>query len=237
MNDEYQVTEELALKVLTTVNAGLTGGLGRPVPGQMCVEAAVCYAMGLPHSDRPTCVGEAVRRFKIRLNDSRWSSDAARASGMRKLAIAQLGSDTIDQKAFAKIVIEKSIRRIVPMAMRSAASVNPKYADELEAAAKRCEVEGTGESAKEARAVARKAAAAAADAAAAAAYAADAAAYAAAGGDAADAADAAAYAAYAAGAKKSSDEVLNLCADIGLQALIELKSPGAAFLYLVEDQA
>lgn len=85
----YELSESLAAKVLATVDAGLVQGIGIAEPGAMCIEAAVCYAMGLPHSDRPTCVGEAVRAFKIRLNDSQWSSDKARAEGMRKLAIAQ----------------------------------------------------------------------------------------------------------------------------------------------------
>jgi hypothetical protein len=256
-----EVNEALARKVLDTVNAGLVSGIGVPEPGKMCVEAAVCYAMGLPHSDQPTCVGEAVRAFKIRLNDSRWSSDKARTNGMRKLAIAQLGSNVIDQKAFARIVAEQCIRQIVPIALRAAASVNPKHSDNLEAAAVRCEQEGTSESARAARAVARDAAAAAA---ADAADAADAYAAAAAAAVAADAADAYAAAASrsltaASGAGKNAkakggnnaispeaaataklepdairDGVLNRVAEIGLSALVELKSPGCAFLYLAE---
>jgi hypothetical protein len=87
------ISREIAVKVLETVDAGLVAGLGRPVPGQMCVEAAVCYAMGLPHGDDPSCVAEALRAFKIRLNDSSWSSEAARAKGMRRLALVQLGSE------------------------------------------------------------------------------------------------------------------------------------------------
>ena len=51
-----EITQEIAAKVLEIVDAGLVGGVGKPVPGQMCVEAAVCYAMGLPHGDEPTCV-------------------------------------------------------------------------------------------------------------------------------------------------------------------------------------
>lgn len=51
-----EITREIASKVLEVVDAGLVKGLGQPLPGQMCVEAAVCFAMGLPHSDEPTCV-------------------------------------------------------------------------------------------------------------------------------------------------------------------------------------
>ena len=87
-----EITRELAAKVLETVDAGLAAGVGEPIPGQMCVEAAVCYAMGLPHGDQPSCVSPAVRAFKIVLNDAEWSSPLARAKGMRRLAIAQLGS-------------------------------------------------------------------------------------------------------------------------------------------------
>lgn len=47
------VTREIAAKVRDTIDAGLVQGLGEPIPGQMCVEAAVCYALGLPHGDDP----------------------------------------------------------------------------------------------------------------------------------------------------------------------------------------
>src|SRR5690349_4673650 len=96
------LNEDVAKKVLETVDAGLCRGMGEPVPGQMCVEAAVCYALGLPHSDNPPCVGEAIRSFKIQLNDSCWSSNAARAKGMRRVAVAQLGSIEVDQVAFVQ---------------------------------------------------------------------------------------------------------------------------------------
>ena len=87
-----EITKAVAEKVLATVDAGLVKGLGESEPGKMCVEAAVCYAMGLPHSDNPGCVSSAVRWFKIALNDADWSSNAARAKGMRRLALIQLGS-------------------------------------------------------------------------------------------------------------------------------------------------
>jgi hypothetical protein len=241
MND-FAVSESLARKVLETVDAGLSHGLGEPVPGKMCVEAAVCYAMGLPHSDRPTCVGEAVRRFKIRLNDSSWSSRTARANGMRKLAIAQLGSNSINQRAFARIVTEQTIRQIIPIALRSAAKCVPSHAEALERAAKWCEQEGTEEATRNARDVARDADDAAAAACAATSAAARAVAFAdeattkaKAGCDAA-AADAVAEAASlsADAACASRDDVLNKTAEIALQALIELNSPGCEYLFLTD---
>jgi len=88
-----KINEEIAKRVLEVVDKGLTDGIGEAVPGEMCVEAAVCYAMGEPHTDRPRCVEPAIRDFKINLNDHEsWRNDKSRAAGLRRLAIAQLGS-------------------------------------------------------------------------------------------------------------------------------------------------
>lgn len=96
------ITEELSKKVLEVVDVGLCSGVGIPQPGEMCVEAAVCYALGEPHGARPSCVNRDVRRVKIQLNDDeRWDSTKARAKGMRRLAIAQLGTkENFDEEDF-----------------------------------------------------------------------------------------------------------------------------------------
>jgi hypothetical protein len=233
-----EITQEIAAKVLSVVDAGLVSGVGEPVPGKMCVEAAVCFALGLPHSDDPQCVSRAVRSLKIRLNDSNWSTDKARAQGLRRLAIAQLGTrDKIDDKEFAKRVAELAIKKYVPAALRAAASIQKsvEHKDALLKAASRCEIEASGQSARDARnaanaAAANAAAEAAAYAAYAAAYAADAAAVAA--DAAADAADAAADAADA--KKAARDKSLAGFAEEVVQILIDMKAPGAAFLNLTE---
>ena len=98
-----QLSRELAAKVLQTVDAGLVSGVGNPVPGQMCVEAAVCYALGQPHGDEPKCVGSAVRRFKIRLNDSCWPSDRERGP----LACANSGNCPTRQRYHRPTCIRK----------------------------------------------------------------------------------------------------------------------------------
>jgi hypothetical protein len=147
----------------------------------MCVEAAVCFALGLPHGDDPACVARAVRSLKICLNDKNWSSKAARAKGLRRLALAQLGSaGVVDDHEFAKRVAELAIRKCVPAALRSAASIqkDPAHKSAMLQAASRCEKEGSREAAIEGKNAAYAASAASAAAAA--------------------AANAAAYAAYAA---------------------------------------
>lgn len=129
-------------KVLSVVDAGLSHGLGVPEPGGMCVEAAICYALGLPHGDDPGCVAASVRAFIMRLNDSYWSSHAARAVGLRALAVAQLGSyGVVDDVEFARCISTEVIRVIIPIALRVVG---------LEEAAQRCEREPSRESAQHA---------------------------------------------------------------------------------------
>src|SRR3954469_5251302 len=119
MYEEFN--EDTVKRLLKTVDAGLTRGKGSPIPGKMCVEAAVCYALGMPHSDNPTCVDKAVRAFKIRLNDSTaWPSGMARAKGLRKVAVAQLGSKgAIDSNRFAEIVSIETVKCILPLVLKN----------------------------------------------------------------------------------------------------------------------
>src|SRR4029077_19853867 len=141
-----EITDTIAAKVLATVDAGLCSGLGVAEPGKMCVEAAVCYALGLPHGDDPACVSHALRSFKVRLNDARWSSNEARAKGLRRLALIQLGSTShLNNEDFARRVSELAIRKAVPAALRSSASVqrNPQDRALLLEHASICEREGT----------------------------------------------------------------------------------------------
>ncbi len=245
MEGKLEITRDVAAKVLSVVDAGLVSGIGDPIPGRMCVEAAVCYALGLPHGDEPSCVASALRRLKIRLNDSSWSSDRARAKGLRRLALAQLGSaGTLDEKEFVRRVVDYALRVSTPAALRAAASIqkDPNHKSKLIAAAARCEKEASREAAMGAKEIAYAADAAAnACAAAYAAYAANAAAYAAyayAADAAANAcaaayaADAAAYAADAAAYAYARDKSLAEYAETVVQILIDMKAPGCQWLDL-----
>lgn len=199
-----EITEAIAAKVRDTVDAGLVAGVGIPVPGQMCVEAAVCYALGLLHGDDPGCVASSLRELKIRLNDLRWSSSEARAKGLRRLAVAQLGSlGVLDDDEFNRRVLEMTIRRMLPLALRAAAARNPKHAEALEGAALRCEQEGTREAARHAKSVASNACA----------Y--------------------GAYAASAAACAYAYDHALAEYAEWVVEILIDLKAPGCQWLSLV----
>jgi hypothetical protein len=199
------------------IEKGLCKGLGsRNDNDTMCIEAAICYALDLPHSDDPKCVADAVRRYKIALNDKNWSSKTARAKGLRDLGIAQLGSKgVVNDAEFITLLAEKHIKVLIPKLFREIFPLNQSCLD----AADRCEVEGSKD------AVANAAAAANAANAAYAAYAANYANYAA---NAANyAANAANYANYAAG---KNDEYLILSASLCLEVLRALKSPGCQYV-------
>ena len=114
-----EVTREVAQKVLDTVNPGLVSGIGKPIPGQMCVEAAVCFALGLPHGDEPDCVAPSLRTFKIGLNDLNWSSNQARTDGLQELALLQLGSKgNLDEVEFIRRVVMLVINKYLPPILR-----------------------------------------------------------------------------------------------------------------------
>lgn len=183
----------------TILARGLCSGVGT-ADGQMCIEAAITVALGLPFNDEPECVATAVRRYKIALNDKQWSSPAARAAGLRDLGIAQIGSKGIvDDKAFLRRLSEKTIRVLVPTLFRECFPGKPWAID----AANDCEREGTAESARRAKRAAYDAATPTA------------------------ATDAAATDAYAAAA---ADKYLLLSASLALEVLRELNSPGCAYV-------
>lgn len=212
---------------------------------QMCVEAAVCAALGLPHGDDPKCVASSVRDYMIRINDSKWSSPTARATHLRDLGIAQLGSlGVIDDLEFVRMLAGKTIKILLPPLLRSVFDNNAA----VMLAADQCEQDGSCDAAKAAAKAAFEAAFApdsagykAADAADAAADAANDAVYAA---IAADAADAAAYVLYTAdpakickgsGDPKELDKYLILSTQLALETLGELDSPGARYLDTVGE--
>ena len=216
-----QITKELVTKINKLLDEGLVCGLGNPIPGKMCVEALICYALDLPHGDEPNCVSPAIRSLKIRLNDSNWSSNKARAEGMRNLAILQLGTNNnFSDVDFTHKVAMFSCCEFLPFFLRDIDKEKKWFTEELESGLRNAK---TLEEAKNAAANAAYAADAATDAA-----------------DAADAAatatDAAAYAAYAAyaaanaAAANADDKYLNLFAKGVERILIEMNVPGKDFI-------
>ena len=127
---------------------------------------------------------------------------------MRKLAIAQLGSDSIDQIQFGKLVAFNSMTRILPLVLkhtlkvRAKRNINDKYGDEIAGLVKELE---NAKDLKVAEVITE------------------------------NARDLLKYAnAYA--DEKFRLKLLNLSAEVALDALIELKSPGCRWLSLCETK-
>lgn len=89
-------------------------GTGEQLPAWRCESYTFYYPL-LPHDDDTKCVGWAVRYLVFHINNREWSSDAARAEGLRKLVVAQLGSDKLDQFRFAHLVALKTVQRMCPL--------------------------------------------------------------------------------------------------------------------------
>jgi hypothetical protein len=155
---------------------------------------------------------------------------------MRRVAIAQLGSDQIDEWRFAEIVVRLTIQRILPVALRAVArrASDPRKSTLL-AAAVRCETDGTGAAASSV--ICRFLSARAADAISAAVIAVDYATEekttAAASAAANAAADAARLAARVRGV--NADRVLTMAAEIAVEALQECGSQGCRWLWLCDE--
>lgn len=240
---EIKLTKSVARKILEVIDHpdGLVRGLGKPEPGKFCVEAAVQYVLtnGQEHNAEPACVGTAVRAFKIKLNDCYWSSNQARAKGMRRLAVAQLGSNKIDQVKFGELMFLRGTQKLLPFVFREIAKIKPagKYQDDLNNHADICTAVKTFEEARQACMNATAFASAfAASAAFAYASAASAYTYAAAFAFAASAASAYTYD-FKQAKLGEKDRLLLLTAEVGVECLIELKSPGTKWLDICKAQS
>jgi hypothetical protein len=119
-DDDIQITEAHVRKLKSVIGKGLCAGLGVGTPGEMCVMAAIHYSLGgNGRSDEVHCVEENVQAFDISLNDSIWSSDKARGRGMRREAIAKLGSRHIDPERWAYLTVRNYIAAVVPYLLKN----------------------------------------------------------------------------------------------------------------------
>lgn len=214
MLDQYNF-QEIIPKFDAILERGLCKGVGKP-DDQMCIEAAICTALGLPFGDNPICVARTVRSYKIAINDKIWSSPQARAKALRDIGIAQIGSkDTVNDEEFIRRLSQKTIQVLIVHLFR-----NNKYTKnnlKLQELTNICEKEPTDINC-------RKLAATAAT------YTATAATYTAAT-HAAHAAHAAAHAAHAAdAADAAADDYLIMSVNLALEVLKELKSPGCEWI-------
>jgi len=117
----------------TYIAQGLCAGMHSD-SGQVCIEAAISLALGEGLRDEPSCVHPRISELTITLNDNEWSSSEARAQGLYKLGLAQLGTRVgakyILYGNIASHMLDKIIKRKVLPALKTIYT-EPQYQEEL----------------------------------------------------------------------------------------------------------
>lgn len=105
-----KIKEEKVKELIKTIDAGLCYGLGKPRAGEMCVMHAISVIIeGREYDDAPECVNDDISDFDIALNDQPWSSNKARAKGMKREAVAKLGSTEINGDKWLRDVMSAAL--------------------------------------------------------------------------------------------------------------------------------
>lgn len=112
-----QITDKIVSKLLGIIDKGLCHGSGfNSRTGDVCVQQAVNIAvsdksfdqhLGRRPTDRPSCVHIYVRDFGVRLNDRFQGSAEERAKLLRKFAVAELGSSSVNMDRFRELLVTK----------------------------------------------------------------------------------------------------------------------------------
>ena len=95
----------------------------------MCVEAAVCFSpLACLTATKPPCVkAPAVRAFKDRIKRLRLVNGQIPLKGLQRLAIAQLGSNEIDEVIFTqRISLSQLCAKCYLIALTQPLSSKPK---------------------------------------------------------------------------------------------------------------
>lgn len=158
------ITATIVTNILAAIDAGIIAEAGTYVPGNMPVEDAIRYGFGDEEESEVSRAGGEGGRFLAMLGGSPWSSNSARAAGLRKLAIAQLGSadfdddaTKIDQAAIMSFIAEKTTKRIIPFALADLSHYHKPLRNEINEARILCVEEGTRDAAERVVQVALKA--------------------------------------------------------------------------------
>lgn len=99
------ITKGMVQALLDYCKKGFCHGAGEISDGQFCVQQAVNMAttLGEEIGDDPDCVHKKFCGLGIALNDLEfWSSDKARAKGLQRLAVAEMGTEEWDGEKIRK---------------------------------------------------------------------------------------------------------------------------------------
>lgn len=140
-----QITEETIRSLLAVVDQGLSKGRYYPDESKPSIDEAICLALKEPHRPSLLCISPQLRKLLVQFNDVNWTSEAARANGLRLLAVAQFGAaGAIDPELFVREVNMALVTKLYPrvLRLRAAAQAEPLQSQMLSAADK-CESDGS----------------------------------------------------------------------------------------------
>lgn len=100
-----KLDKSIVSKLLGILGNGLCHGAGN-MNQTFCVQQAVSQATGeRKREDHPLCVGSDIIELGICLNDnSHWESPESRAKGLVRFAVAELGSNELNQGEFMSVL-------------------------------------------------------------------------------------------------------------------------------------
>ena len=113
--DTHNVKQTQLASIVLTYGAHSTREDG------VCAEEAVALLAGLGHTDSPPCASPVLIALGQRLNDSGWSSNAARTAAIAPYLLPQIGTagDGLDQRR-AYALADVAVREIAPEALDAA---------------------------------------------------------------------------------------------------------------------
>lgn len=115
------ITRTLVDRIKKLVGYGLSEGEGDRGRGTMCVQACVQAALEEEHNDNPACVPGNRKNFGITLNDlAGWDDDLARGKGLKRYAIAQLGTSTKPEADFDRLVVTQMYEKRFHLLLKEA---------------------------------------------------------------------------------------------------------------------
>jgi hypothetical protein len=116
-----KITKKHIEDLLKLFSRGLISGAGQD-PNHFCVQQAVHKVLDgeleAQKSDRPPqwCVKDEICSFGIRMNDAHgWGGVTNRAKGLRRFAVAELGSNKINYADFHRKLVDKLSGKITPL--------------------------------------------------------------------------------------------------------------------------
>ncbi len=164
-----QLTPEQAKSVLAAIDFGIAGSAIHEIDRHLTVNEAIRFGLGMAEyleseytesefltadfqqhdPPAPACISPALLHLLGTLGKGHWSSNAARAAGMRRLVLACLNSAAYDSGILRFTLGESlatyAVGKALPKALRAAASqpIHPVHRDGLMYAAAFCELDQT----------------------------------------------------------------------------------------------